>query len=238
MILVIEQPSYVPWLGYFDLMSKADVWVWYDDVQYTRRDWRSRNRIARDGEPVWLTVPVRSRHRREQLIGEATIDTSLPWARKHLQTFRHCYGRAPWYAPTYDLLRRHVERPYERLADLDIDLAEAIARWLGVRPRFLRSSGLPAIGGRKQDRLLAICRALGADVYLSGPNAESYIEPHRFAAEGVELRYIVYDYPPYERGGFGFVPALSILDPLAWIGPQRTRELLAARCRTAMGAGG
>src|ERR1051325_5923728 len=92
--LVIEQPASLPWLGYFDLMRQADLWIWYDDVQYTSRDWRNRNRVAGAGPPLWLTVPVR-RPRRHARICDVEIDHGRDWARKHLETCRHCYRPAP-----------------------------------------------------------------------------------------------------------------------------------------------
>jgi hypothetical protein len=236
MIAVIEQPSYLPWLGYFDLMRQADVWVWYDDVQYTRRDWRNRNLVARDGAKVWLTVPVRHAER-EAKINQVDIDYSRSWPRKHLETLRHCYHDAPWFDTVHDLVAAHLGRSPERLADLVIDLGEAIARLLGIGTRFLRSSQLTGIAGVKQGRLLEVCDALGATIYLSGPSARAYIDPAAFAAAGLELRYILYGYPPYLRGGQPFVPDLSILDPLAWIGPTATAELVAAGGRYEVATG-
>jgi hypothetical protein len=230
-VIVVEQPNYIPWLGYFGLIAQSDVWVWYDDVQYTRRDWRNRNRVAGAGEPVWLTVPVRSRGRYEQPIHEVEIDSDRPWARKHLETVRHCYGAAPFFPEVYEVLRAALEKEHRLLADLTIELAEALCGLLGLSPRFLRSSGLEGIEGDKRERLIRICRRLGGTAYLSGPAARDYIEPELFREAGIELRYIAYGYPPYDRGGQPFIPNLSILDPLAWIGPEETAALLARNAR-------
>ena len=237
MTLVVEQPSYVPWLGYFDLMRQADDWVWYDDVQYTRRDWRNRNRLARAGAPSWVTVPVRDAGS-SQLICEVEIDRGRRWERKHLETFRHCCGDAPYFAPVNDLYGDLLARRHELLADLVIALGEAIAGLLGITPRFLRSSRLAGLTGAKDERLLAVCRRLGSRVYLSGPSARAYIRPAAFAAAGVELRYVVYDYPPYARGHLPFVPGLSILDALAWMGPAATSDFLARHGRQEPGEPG
>jgi hypothetical protein len=225
-VVVIEQPNYIPWLGYFDLLAQSDVWVWYDDVQYTKRDWRNRNRVAADGEPLWLTIPVQTKGRYEQPICEVEIDYAQPWVRRHLATLRRCYGRAPYFDAVYAIVSAALERGHARLADLTIELNESLCAYLGLRRRFLRSSALAGIEGRKQERLLSICRRLGAATYLSGPAARDYIAPAAFAAAGVALRYIVYDYPPYSRGGRPFVPRLSILDPLVWLGPAETAAFL------------
>jgi len=221
--LVIEQPNYLPWTGYFDLMDQSDLWVWLDDVQYTRRDWRSRNKVAgAGGAPRWLTVPVRSRGRREQRLCDAEIDHEQDWVRKHLETLQHCYRKAPHFEPVQALLTRHLEARPALLCGLTIPLCEDLAALLGIETRFWRSSQLE-VGGSKQDRLLEIHAAVGGEVYLSGPRAADYIQPAGFAAAGVELRYIEYRYGPYPRGGQGFVPGLSIVDALCWLGPEATR---------------
>jgi hypothetical protein len=232
-VVVVEQPNYLPWLGYFDLIAQSDVWVWYDDVQYTRRDWRNRNRVAgprESVEPVWLTVPVKSRGRYEQKICEVEIDHDRPWVRKHLETVRHCYGDAPWFGEVFALLSKVLARGHARLADLTIELNEELCRYLGLAPEFRRSSAL-GVAGDRQERLIEICRRLGATTYLSGPAARSYISPELFERAGLELRYIVYDYPPYDRGGRPFVPRLSILDPLVCLGPEETAAFLARHRR-------
>jgi hypothetical protein len=224
-VVVIEQPNYIPWLGYFDLLSQADIWVWYDDVQYTRRDWRNRNRVAAGDEPSWLTVPVKTRGRYAQRICDVEIDYEQPWVRRHLATVRRCYGRAPHFAVVDGLLRAALEAGHQRLAELTITLNVALCACLGLRPQFLRGSPRGEVGER-QERLIAICRRLGATTYLSGPAARAYSEPQAFTDAGLALRYIDYDYPPSERGGFPFVSQLSILDPLAWLGSAATAELL------------
>lgn len=229
-VVVAEQPNYIPWIGYFDLIAQSDIWVWYDDVQYTKRDWRNRNRVAGEGEPLWLTIPVRSRGRYDQKIFEVEIDRARPWERKHIEALRHCYGDAPWFGEVVAVVRKVVGAGHQCLADLTIELNEALCRLMGLRTQFLRSSEM-SIQGNKQDRLLEICRRLDASVYLSGPAARAYLTPGAFRHAGIELRYIVYDYPPYQRGGRPFIPRLSILDPLFWLGPEETAAYLARHRR-------
>lgn len=224
--LVVEQPSYVPWLGYFDLLDRADLWVWYDDVQYTRRDWRNRNRVAAAGEPVWLTIPVRAQSHRDLRICDVEVDRQQAWERKHLATLRHLYGKAPFFGPVFELVRRHLEEAPPLLADLTIGLAEELCRYLGIEATFLRSSRLEGIEGAKHDRILSVCRMLRPDVYLSGPAARDYLQPAAFDSEGIELRYIEYGYEEYSRDGHPARTDLSILDALFWIGPGATLELI------------
>jgi hypothetical protein len=229
--VVIEQPNYIPWPGYFDLIRQSDVWVWYDDVQYTRRDWRNRNRIAAGGTSEWLTIPVKTKSASAARICEVEIDDEQPWRRRHLESLRRCYARAPFFEPMFAVMRSAISAGHTLLAALTIHLCEAICAMLGVAPQFLRSSQI-GVTGERQQRLIEICRYTGGDVYLSGPRARAYIEPNAFAAAGIQLRYIVYDYPPYPRGPYPFIPNLSIVDALAWLGPQRTAEYLAAHSRS------
>jgi hypothetical protein len=229
--LVVEQPNYIPWLGYFDLIRQSDVWIWYDDVQYTKRDWRNRNRVAGDGAPVWLTIPVKTKGRFAQAIRDVEIDDDQPWRKRHLGTLRRCYARAPHGGAVLALVERAFAASYARLADLTIDLNESICASLGFAPRFLRSSAL-AVSGERQERLLRLCELTQATTYLSGPAARDYLDPHAFERASIELRYIVYDYPPYARGAQAFVPRLSILHALAWLGAEQTAAYLAAHSRS------
>lgn len=224
--LVVEQPNYVPWLGYFDLLDRADVWVWYDDVQYTKRDWRNRNRVAGDGDPVWLTIPVQAQAHRDKTIAEMEIDHRQLWARKHLATLRHFYGRAPFFEPVFEIVRRHLEEPPEKLADLTIGLNEDLCEFLGIGAELHRSSRLDGVEGVKADRILSVCRRVEPTVYLSGPAARDYLSPDPFDAAGIELEYISYRYDGYPRGGQPERTDLSILDPLFWTGADATRELI------------
>jgi hypothetical protein len=225
--VVIEQPNYLPWIGYFDLIRQADVWIWYDDVQYTKRDWRNRNRIAAAGDAEWLTIPVKTKGRFAQRIRDVELDLSQPWMRRHLESIRRCYARAPFFEPMFSIIEKGFAAGDVRLADLTIRLSQSICAELGLSPDFLRSSELPHAQSDRQERLRDLCRLVGGNVYLSGPAAREYIDPAAFAAAGIELRYIVYDYPPYSRGSQPFVPNLSIIDALAWLGARGTAGYLA-----------
>ncbi len=229
--VVIEQPNYVPWIGYFDLIRQSDVWVWYDDVQYTRRDWRNRNRIAA-GAGEWLTIPVITKGRFRQPICDVEVDDARPWRRHHLDSIRRCYARAPFFQPMFEVMESALGASDNRLADLTIRLNESICVLLGLRPAFRRSSQMPRVIGTRDERLIRICRSVAGKVYLSGPAARAYIDPHAFAAADIELRYILYDYPPYTRGAREFVPNLSILDLLSWLGPHGTVAYLEACSRS------
>jgi hypothetical protein len=230
--VVIEQPNYLPWIGYFDLIRQADVWIWYDDVQYTKRDWRNRNRIAAAGRAEWLTIPVKTKGRFAQRICDVELDLTQPWMRRHLESIRRCYARAPFFEPMFSIVEEAFAAGDEHLADLTIRLNQSICAEIGLSPTFLRSSELPHTQSDREERLRDLCRIVGGNVYLSGPAAREYIDPRAFAAAGIELRYIVYDYPPYSRGLQSFVPNLSIIDALAWLGARGTADYLATHGRS------
>jgi WbqC-like protein family len=226
--IVVQQPNYVPWIGYFDLMHRADVWVWLDDVQYTKNDWRNRNRIAGRGPGRWITVPVRSRGRFGQSIRETEIDHATDWAAAHLAAYDARYRHAPFHGLVRPLLERHLAARPTLLVDLIVPLAEETAALLGIAPRFVRASSLEGVVGTKADRVLAICDRFDCPTYLSGPRGRDYIDAAQFASRGYDLRFARYDYPPYDRGGTPSGEPLSILDPLSWIGPAATMSLIRA----------
>ena len=222
---VILQPSYVPWRGYFHQIRRADVFVFYDDVQYDARGWRNRNRVKTPGGSVWLTVPVHAHGAQtEHLpIRDIRISWDRPWSRKHWATIESSYRRAPFFERYRPVLAPFWERRPELLADFTIELTVAIARQLGIEStRFLRSSEL-AVAGAKTERLLAVLEKVGADRYLSGPSARDYIDESAFARAGIELEYMVYDYPEYPQLHPPYDPQVSILDLLFMTGPEAGR---------------
>jgi hypothetical protein len=215
--VAILQSSYIPWKGYFDLIHDADELVFHDDVQYTV-DWRNRNRIKTPHGVQWLTIPVGTSPRRR------ICDVELPangWARNHWRRIEASYARAPHFA----MYRRSLEDMYlrmafDRLADLNQLLIRTIARWLGITTTFRDSREFP-LRAKKQDRVLEILHHTGADAYVSGPAARAYLEPLRFAAAGIALRWKDYGgYPEYPQLHPPFVHEVSVLDLLFHTGKE------------------
>lgn len=214
--VAILQPSYMPWLGYLDQLDAADIFVFYDDVQYDKGGWRNRNRIKTARGVTWLTVPVRLPDRdggRLPAIDDVQV-SGAHWHRKHLETFLQAYARAP----AVDLVATRMATIFERgdrgIADLAIATVEMLADGLGITTPTVRSSALAA-GGARTDRLVAICRELGATRYLSGAAARAYLEPRAFADAGIELLMQDYEHPTYRQLHGDFVPYLSALDLVA-----------------------
>lgn len=223
---VILQPSYIPWRGYFDLIRRADVFVFYDDVQYDKHGWRNRNRIKTPQGSQWLTIPVLSRGATEGVaIKDVRVSRETDWPRRHLATLRQNYARAPHFDELLPWLERVYSATPALLAELTVATTIELAAMLGITAtRFVRSSEL-GIGGGKTERLAAITKHLGCDQYLSGPSAQSYIEPERFAEAGIALEYIEYHYPEYPQLHPPYDPYVSILDLLFMTGSNAPRYI-------------
>ena len=217
MNVVILQPSYIPWRGVFDQMQRADLFIFYDDVQYDKRGWRNRNQIKTPHGKQWLTIPVHSRGAQTQNIPvhQIRIAWDTPWNQNHLKAIRQSYSKAPCFEGYLPLLETFYQRHDEFLADFTIDFSIALARELGnTHTRFMRSSEIPGITGQKTDRLIQILEAVGATHYSSGPSARDYIETEKFDRAGIALEYMQYDYPEYPQLYPPFDPQVSVLDLL------------------------
>jgi hypothetical protein len=224
---VVLQPSFFPWRGYFDLVARSDVFVFYDDVQYDKHGWRNRNRIKTAAGPQWLTVPVRSKGNLVEgmRIDQAVIDARDDWKGRHVERIRHAYRKAPFFVPTFAFVEELYARQTDSLADFTIATTIAIAARLGLRvPEFVRSSAL-AIPGAKTDKLIGTLDAVRAAAYISGPAARAYILPERFAEAGIALGYIEYRYPEYAQLHGEYDANLSILDLLFMVGDEASRYI-------------
>ena len=228
---VILQPSYIPWRGYFHQIQKADVFVFYDCVQYDEHGWRNRNRIKTAGGLQWLTIPVVTSgvHTHGIPIKDVRLVPNNPWAKKHWRTLQQNCQKAPHFDRYAALLEPFYARKDVFLADFTCDLTIALARELGIaHTQFLRSSTLPA-EGTKTDRLLSILSHLGARHYISGPSAKDYMELDKFAAAGISVEFMTYDYPEYPQLFGPFEPAVSILDLLFNTGPDAAKFIWTPR---------
>src|SRR5258706_8067814 len=163
--LAAHQPQYMPWLGYFDKMARADRFVLLDTVQYKKNEWQNRNRIRTATGWQWITVPVR--YRFPMRIGEVRVDSTSPWRRKQCEALRQSYARAPYRDALQPLLDELLERPIEDLATLNAESIRLLARLLEVRTPLVLASSMDGIPDGPDERLIALCRALGCDTYLA-----------------------------------------------------------------------
>lgn len=219
---VILQPSYIPWRGYFDLIHRADVFVFYDDVQYDKHGWRNRNRIKTPSGTQWLTIPVASKGNLTTglALADARIVWTRDWAKKHVMTLRGCYGKAPHFADHAAMIEGFYAGRPERLVDFTIETTLALARALGITgTRFVRSSEL-AVTGTRTERLIRILEKVSANHYISGPSARAYLDEALFAEANIGLEYMVYDYPEYEQLYPPYDPQVSVIDLMVMTGPR------------------
>jgi hypothetical protein len=206
------QSCYIPWRGYFDIIRRSDIFVFHDDIQYTKQDWRNRNRIRTPTGPIWLTVPVR-KETTGGTIDEVVIDSAQDWGLQHWRKITANYERAAHFNDCAPALKDVLLSGETRLSVLNIRAIRLICDMIQIRTRMIESRSL-GLTGRRTDRLIAMCRAVGATRYLSGPSAQSYLEPEKFAENGIELAYIDYRYPEYPQQLDGFLDHMSIVDLL------------------------
>jgi hypothetical protein len=216
------QSNYIPWRGYFDFIDDCDLFVYYDDVQYTHRSWRNRNRIKTDRGPIWLTVPVV--HDQDTLIEQACIDYSTRWVDKHVRTLTLAYKKAPHFAAYADAFFDILHDRVRTISELNVKAGAWIMAQLGIRTRTRMSREL-GIAGDKVERPLRIVQHLGASAYLVGPTAKPYTDMERFRAAGIALEFKVYEYPEYPQLHGPFEPNVTALDLLFNCGPDARRYL-------------
>jgi len=214
---VILQPTYLPWIGYFGLIDLADVFVFYDDVQFVERSWQRRNKIKMpNGNWIWLSVPAIQKF--GQKINEVKINNNTNWAEKHWKSIKYAYSKAPFfkdYAPIFEEL---YKKEWTYLSDLNITLIEKIVELLGLNAtKFIPSSELK-VEGEKTARLISILNKTGADEYISGPAAKVYVEANKFKMEGITLYWYEFNHPIYPQLYGDFIPFMSVIDLLFNIG--------------------
>jgi len=229
--LAIIQSCYVPWKGFFDLIGRCNEYVIFDSAQYVKGHWHNRNRIKTERGLEWLTIPVKRRF--PEPIEQVEIER--PWAEKHWRSIELAYRRAPFFemfAPAvqgwYELAEKET-----RLTEINILFLRELARLLGLPTRMVRDTAYAATGIRTE-RLISICRAAGADCYVSGPSAKAYLQEDQFAAAGISLEWMNYEgYPEYTQLHGGFEHAVTVLDLIFNTGPNASSYLCARGARSA-----
>lgn len=217
--IAILQSNYLPWKGYFDLMASVDQFVVYDVVQYTKNDWRNRNRIKSPTGSRWITVPVHHRGLGQRIDEVEIADPEI--LRKHWTTITQNYRGAPAFAAMGPVLEPLFDRTTpQRLSELNVDLLRAVADLLEIGTPLVDAS-LFDLGEDRNQRLVEICQQAGAERYLSGPAARSYLDESLFAAAGIDVAWMDYDgYAEYEQPYPPFDHHVSIVDVLLCAGSE------------------
>ena len=211
--VVIMQPHYFPWVGLFEQIRLADVYVHFDDVQFPQgRSFTNRVQIKTPDGPRWLTVPVL--RDRGATIGQTRINPTADFKSKHLRTLKACYRQAPHLDQMLAITESILAVESEYLIDYTIPAIERVADYFGFAPRFVRSSELPS-EAQSSRRLMELVAACGGDVYLTGHGGRNYLDHEAFEAAGVAVEYIDYRRTPYPQQHGPFDPHVSILDLIA-----------------------
>lgn len=208
----IIQSNFLPWRGYFDFIREVDLFIIHDDLQYTKGDWRNRNKIKTPRGVEWITVPVHYQHT-SQLIEETRVDYSTPWVQKMLNRIRESYRRAPCFEPYFSELADLLNKPAVSISDLNLRLINWICSKLEIHtPIKLSREYHPQ--GVKTERLIGILQQVNATTYLSGPAAQVYLAPELFEQAGIRLEFKQYDYPDYDQLYPPFESKVSVIDLL------------------------
>lgn len=218
MIVAAHQPNFAPWLGFFDKARHADVLVLLDTVQFIKRGYQNRARVKSTTGTQWLTVPVITKGRYDQATRDVQIDETARWRAVHLRTLQSTLARAPHFDALLDAVRPIYDRAdLDRLVEWNVALIRTVTQRLGFGTRLVLASELPLTGNSTR-LMISLTRAVGGEVYLSGPTGRDYLEPELFDAAGVGLRYHEFTPFRYPQQHGPFVPGLSCFDYLANVG--------------------
>lgn len=220
----ILQSNYIAWKGYFDLIASVDVFVLYDDVQYTKNDWRNRNRIKTPHGIKWLTIPVSQGN--DQRICDVRV-TDKRWAQKHWKAITANYARAQFFK-TYEaeLAAAYENCTFETLSEVNTHFIKTLCSMIGIETQIVHVTDM-SVRGDRIERLVDICQQLGADTYVSGPAAKAYIDETVFQDAGINIEWFDYlHYPTYNQLWGEFDHKVSVIDTLLNCGAEKTRSML------------
>ena len=219
--VAVLQSNYIPWKGYFDIINSVDLFIFHDDIQFTKNDWRNRNKIKTPNGLKWITIPCGSKSHTHKLIYEISLPNS-DWQNKHWNLIKENYSKAPYF----NLYKKFFENIYlnqkwKNLSELNQHLIKNISlKFLNIKTQFDDSRNYN-IQGKGEDRLINLLKKVNATKYISGPSAKAYISNNRFVSEGILLEWMNYNnYPQYQQLYPPFQHAVSIIDILFNTGPN------------------
>jgi len=231
-VVAIHQPNFFPWLGYFNKIARADVFVAMDNVQFPRTGrgtWLNRVRIIVNGHPKWVTLPVVRAYHGVRAINAVRINNSTPWRDKLLKTLQMSYRRAPYFHDIFPLLADLVNIPTDSLAEYNLSAIRSLATALQLDTSKLILGSTLSVEGQATDLLISMVKAVGGTAYLSGHGAGGYQEDEKFAASGLELIYQDFHHPVYPQfNSKEFIPGLSVIDALMNCSFEQTRALVSS----------
>lgn len=212
MIVSVHQPQYLPWLGYFDKIDRADAFVLLDNVQFKKNEWQNRNKIKTAQGWMWLTVPVL--YRFPQLINEVGVNNTDRWQHKQRQALLSNYRRSPFWKMLEEFFEETFSRPWTLLSELNIHVVKKLVTLLGIETPVYVASALGAFPEDPDERLIALTKHLGGDTYLAGSGGRDYMDLSKYERSGIRVIFQEYHHPTYHQLYGGFEPYMSIIDLL------------------------
>ena len=224
MIVAIHQPEYLPWLGFFKKMMNAELFVFLDDVQFRKKGWQNRNRIRINDGTTLLSIPVHTHSYPK--INEVTIDNEKNWSIRHKKSILYNYARAPYFDEIKDFIESIFEKKFQYLVDLNTEIIKFIMNELEIKSKIVFSSELE-ISKKGSDRVLDICKAVGADHYITGTFwAESNLRVEEFKKSNIDVEFQKFQHPIYKQIHGEFIPEMSIIDLLFNEGRKEAKKIL------------
>lgn len=228
MILSGHQPNYLPGVGLFIKIALSDKFMYVSEVQFDKKSWQNRNRIRTKDGWIWLTVPTLTKGKSEQKISEVEINNQLEWGKKHFQSIRLNYCKAPYYNYYIDFFEALYQKEWINLSELNIYITNYILKELRISTKILYDVDFE-FHKNKTDRLVEMCEATNCDIYLSNKGSENYVSIPSFQTLGKDHLYVHYLGKEYPQVFRGFEPNLSILDMLFNCGPDESRKIIKDR---------
>ena len=212
MIVAVHQPQYLPWLGYFDKIDKADVFVLLDTVQFKKNEWQNRNKIKTAQGWQWLTVPVMFKH--PQRINEVPINKTVRWQHKQRQAILSNYKKAPNYSVLEGFFDTVFNTDWETISELNISVVKQLTEILGIETPLYVASELPEFPEDPDERLIAIAKHFEGDTYLAGAGGKEYMDLEKYNRADVNVEFQDFEHPVYDQLFGEFEPYMSVIDLL------------------------
>lgn len=230
-VVAIHQPNFFPWLGYFNKVARADVFVVLDNVQFpkTGGTWMNRVRLSLGANVDWVSMPVARAYHGLRLVRDMKINNDIPWRKKLLRTIEQSYSRAPYFQIVFPVVRDLIDNPTDHLVEFNLKALEILTSTIDLNYAEVVLGSNLNVEGQATDLLIAIVKAVGGTAYLCGGGAGGYQEDEKFSAAGVTLVYQQFEHPTYPQANLvQFHPGLSIIDALMNCGSEKTRSLIAS----------
>jgi hypothetical protein len=225
MIVAVHQPQYLPWLGYFDKINRADIFVLLDNVQFKKNEWQNRNRIKTANGRQWLTVPVMYKY--PQLINEVEINNKDKWQHRQRQAIISNYKKAPYWSLLEEFFEEIFSSKWQYISQLNIHVVKRLAELLGITTPIHIVSELGEFPEDPDERLIALTRHFNADTYLAGGGGKGYMNMEKYAERGIEVIFQEYKHPVYNQLFGDFKPFMSVVD-LIYNHGEKSLEILMA----------